>query len=67
MSISISLPPRSTQAGRNTPCWSAIVDAAAGTVSYTPNTGFAGNDSFSYTIQDANGATSTATVASTCS
>jgi VCBS repeat-containing protein len=34
-----------------------------GTVTYTPNAGFAGNDSFTYTVKDANGATDTATVA----
>jgi gliding motility-associated-like protein len=35
---------------------------ADGTFTYTPNTNFFGNDSFVYTVTDANGATSTATV-----
>ncbi|MGB6297995.1 MAG: tandem-95 repeat protein [Rivularia sp. (in: cyanobacteria)] len=33
-----------------------------GTVTYIPNTGFSGNDSFSYTVSDSNGETATATV-----
>lgn len=32
------------------------------TITYIPNTGFSGNDSFSYTISDSNGETATATV-----
>lgn len=35
---------------------------ANGTVTYTPNTGFTGRDSFSYTISDGRGGTDTATV-----
>ncbi len=33
-----------------------------GTLTYTPNTGFVGTDSFTYTVTDGNGGTSTATV-----
>ncbi len=33
-----------------------------GTVTYTPDTGFSGEDSFTYTISDGNGGTDTATV-----
>lgn len=33
-----------------------------GTVSYTPNTGFVGNDAFYYVVSDPSGATSTATI-----
>jgi hypothetical protein len=36
-----------------------------GTLTYVPNTGFAGNDSFTYTISDDNGGYDTATVALT--
>jgi hypothetical protein len=35
---------------------------ANGSITYTPNTGFAGNDSFEYQISDGNGGTDTATV-----
>ncbi len=35
---------------------------AVDTYNYTPNAGYLGNDSFTYTIEDANGATATATV-----
>jgi hypothetical protein len=34
------------------------IDAATGTITYTPGSGFAGNDSFRFTITDSNGATS---------
>jgi hypothetical protein len=34
-------------------------------VTYTPNAGFTGNDSFTYTISDGNGGTDTATVSVT--
>jgi VCBS repeat-containing protein len=40
----------------------AILD---GSVRYSPNVGFAGEDSFTYTISDGNGGTATATVAVT--
>jgi Ca2+-binding RTX toxin-like protein len=33
-----------------------------GTYTYTPNSGFAGHDSFSYTVTDSNGQSSTATI-----
>ncbi|MCU7906143.1 MAG: autotransporter domain-containing protein [Candidatus Thiodiazotropha sp. (ex Epidulcina cf. delphinae)] len=38
------------------------VNNGDGTITYTPNTGFEGTDSFAYTIIDASGATDTATV-----
>lgn len=34
------------------------VDAGTGIVTYTPNAGFTGNDSFSYTVKDTTGSTS---------
>uniref|UniRef100_UPI002FDFB0D0 collagen-binding domain-containing protein n=1 Tax=Polaribacter sp. P097 TaxID=3117398 RepID=UPI002FDFB0D0 len=37
-------------------------DPTDDTILYTPNSGFTGNDTFNYTITDANGDTSTATV-----
>ncbi len=40
----------------------AVVDNGDGSLKYTPNGGFAGSDSFAYTITDGNGGTSTATV-----
>jgi ribosomal protein L24E len=39
----------------------AVVNAD-GTYTYTPNSGFAGHDSFSYTVTDSNGQSSTATI-----
>ena len=39
-----------------------IIDAAAGTVQYTPNADFNGSDSFTYTVTTAAGDTETATV-----
>jgi len=39
-----------------------VVDNNDGTVTYTPNANFSGSDSFSYTIDDGNGGTSTAAV-----
>ncbi|MFV0360712.1 Ig-like domain-containing protein [Tropicimonas sp.] len=44
---------------------SGSVAIAGGQVVYTPNAGFSGTDSFSYTISDGRGGTSTATVAVT--
>lgn len=41
---------------------SVVIDAVTGNPIYTPNTGFSGSDSFTYTISDPDGATSTATV-----
>jgi len=41
---------------------SVVIDAVTGNPIYTPNTGFSGSDSFTYTINDGNGGTSTATV-----
>jgi len=40
----------------------AVVVHADGTVTYTPATGFIGDDTFTYTVTDPDGATSTATV-----
>jgi subtilisin-like proprotein convertase family protein len=40
----------------------AVIDHGDGTVTYTPNTGYTGPDSFSYTISDGNGGEDTATV-----
>ena len=40
----------------------SVVNNNDGTVTYTPNADFSGTDSFSYTIDDGNGGTSTATV-----
>ncbi|RLQ23581.1 hypothetical protein DWB85_00005, partial [Seongchinamella sediminis] len=48
----------SSQAGKGVAVW----DAVEGQVSYTPNQGAEGNDQFSYTITDADGDQSTATV-----
>ena len=39
--------------------------ASASSTTYTPNSGFVGNDSYTYTISDGNGGTATATVAVT--
>lgn len=36
-----------------------------GTITYTPNTGYSGTDTFGYTVSDGKGGTSTATVAAT--
>ncbi len=41
---------------------SVVIDIATGNPIYTPNAGFVGTDSFTYTIDDGFGATSTATV-----
>lgn len=40
----------------------SVVINANGTITYTPDAGFTGNDSFSYTISDGNGGSSTAQV-----
>ena len=44
------------------PANGAAIINADGTISYTPNPGFIGTDSFTYTISDANGDTASATV-----
>jgi len=41
---------------------SVVIDAVTGNPIYTPNTNFNGTDSFTYTISDGQGGTSTATV-----
>ena len=44
------------------PANGTVTVAADGSLSYVPNTDFSGADQFTYTIEDANGATDTATV-----
>jgi LPXTG-motif cell wall-anchored protein len=44
------------------PAHGTVVKNEDGTISYTPNTNYNGTDSFSYTISDGHGGTSTATV-----
>ncbi len=39
-----------------------IIDAAAGTLQFTPNAGFSGNVNFSYTVSDGHGGTASTTV-----
>jgi VCBS repeat-containing protein len=41
---------------------SVVIDAVTGNPVYTPNAGFSGSDSFTYTISDGNGGNATATV-----
>ncbi len=41
---------------------SVVIDVVTGNPIYTPNAGFTGTDSFTYTISDGNGGTDTATV-----
>ncbi len=41
---------------------SVVIDAVTGNPIYIPNTGYVGNDSFTYTVNDGHGHTSTATV-----
>ena len=41
---------------------SVVIDAITGNPVYTPNAGFSGSDSFTYTISDGNGGDATATV-----
>ena len=41
---------------------STVVDDGAGTLTYTPVSGFTGNDSFTYTVDDGNGGSDTKTV-----
>ena len=40
----------------------AVTDNGNGTLTYTPNNGYTGSDSFAYTIDDGNGGSDTATV-----
>ena len=40
----------------------AVIQTGATKIAYTPNSGFDGNDNFSYTIKDIHGATATASV-----
>ena len=47
------------------PANGTAVVASASSTTYTPNTGFVGNDSYTYTISDGKGGTATATVAVT--
>ncbi len=48
--------------GTNQPANGTVVVNADGTVTYTPNTGFTGTDSFDYTVTDDQGGEDTATV-----
>jgi hypothetical protein len=41
---------------------SVVIDAVTGNPLYTPNAGFSGSDSFTYTVSDGQGGTATATV-----
>jgi VCBS repeat-containing protein len=41
---------------------SVVIDAVTGNPIYTPNAGFSGSDSFTYTVDDGNGGTASATV-----
>lgn len=41
---------------------SVLIDTVTGNLVYTPNAGFSGHDSFTYTIEDSGGKTATATV-----
>ncbi|WP_170113414.1 Ig-like domain-containing protein [Ahniella affigens] len=50
-----------------TPANGAVTFSASGNVTYTPNSGFSGVDSFNYTIRDSNGSTAQATVSITVS
>lgn len=45
-----------------TPLNGVVVADSAGVLTYTPDTGFSGEDSFSYSITDSDGATASATV-----
>lgn len=49
------------------PANGAVTFSASGNVTYTPNSGFSGVDSFNYTIRDSNGSTAQATVSITVS
>jgi hypothetical protein len=48
--------------GTTPPANGSIVVNADGTITYTPNSGFSGQDTFTYTISDGSGGTDTATV-----
>ncbi|MFA5711917.1 Ig-like domain-containing protein, partial [Mycolicibacterium sp.] len=51
----------------STPAHGAAVANADGTITYTPQAGYTGSDSFSYTVSDGRGGTATATVSVTVS
>ena len=51
-----------TVIGNTDPANGTVTVNPDGTFTYTPETGFAGNDQFTYTISDGNGGTDTATV-----
>ena len=51
-----------TVTGTTAPANGSVTINADGTVTYTPNTGFTGTDTFDYTVSDGQGGTVTATV-----
>ncbi|WGW02775.1 Ig-like domain-containing protein [Tropicibacter oceani] len=51
-----------TTTGATVPANGSVAVNPDGTITYTPNTGFTGTDTFDYTIDDGNGGTDTATV-----
>ena len=51
-----------TVTGTTTPANGSVTNNGDGTITYTPDNGYSGNDSFNYTISDGNGGTATATV-----
>ena len=71
-SVLIAVLANDTHADSSAMTITAVTSPANGTVTqngsvvtYTPNSGFSGSDSFSYTLQDANSATATASVSVT--
>jgi subtilisin family serine protease len=54
-----------TVASATDPANGAAIVNADGTITYTPEAGFSGDDSFEYTVRDPSGATDTATVSVT--
>lgn len=51
-----------TVTGFTQPANGTVIDNGDGTFTYNPNFGFSGNDGFTYTVTDSNGASSIATV-----
>ena len=54
-----------TVSGTSTPAHGSTVVNAGATVTYTPDTGYSGPDSFTYDVSDGNGGTASATVSIT--